>query len=46
MQGVILNIQFRHRRQLDDEDMFELAIEGLLLLIQSSTAKVCIAVDE
>jgi hypothetical protein len=46
MQGIILDIQFRRRRQLDDEDVFELAIEGLLLLIQSSIAKVCIAVDE
>jgi hypothetical protein len=46
MQGVILDIQFRCRRQLDNEDMFELAIEGLLLPIQSSAAKVCIAVDK
>jgi hypothetical protein len=45
MQGVVLDIQFRRRRQLDDKDMFEPAIEGLLL-IQSSTAKVCIAVYE
>jgi hypothetical protein len=27
MQGVVLDIQFRRRRQLDDEEMFELAIE-------------------
>jgi hypothetical protein len=46
MQGVVLIIQFRRRRQLDDEDVFELAIERLLLPIRSSTAKVCIAVDE
>ena len=46
MQGVILNIQFRCRKQLDDKDVFELAIEGLLLQIQSSTVKVCVAVDE
>jgi hypothetical protein len=46
MQGVVFHIQFRCRRQLDDEDMFELAIEGLLLPIRSSAAKVCIAVDE
>jgi hypothetical protein len=46
MQGVVLDIQFRRRRQLDDEDMFELAIEGLLLPIRSSAAKVCVAVDK
>ena len=46
MQGVILIIEFRRRRQLDDEDVFELAIEGLLFPIRSSTTKVCIAVDE
>jgi len=46
MQEVILDIQFRRRRQLDHEDMFELAIEELLLQIQSSMAKVCIAVDQ
>jgi hypothetical protein len=46
MQGVILHIQFRCRRQLDDEDVFELAIEGLLLPIRSSTVKVCIPVNE
>jgi len=46
MQEVILDIQFRRRRQPDDEDMFELAIEGLLLPIQSSVAKVCVAVDQ
>jgi hypothetical protein len=46
MQGVILDIQFRRRRQLDNKDMFELVIEGLLLLIRSSMAKVCIAVYE
>jgi hypothetical protein len=46
MQGVIHNIQFRRKRQLDDEDMFELAIKGLLLLIQSSTVKVCIVVNK
>jgi hypothetical protein len=46
MQGVVLDIQFRCRRQLDNEDVFELAIEGLLLPIRGSTAKVCIAVNE
>ena len=46
MQGVILDIQFRCRRQLDHKDIYELAIEGLLLPIRSSAAKVCIAVDE
>jgi hypothetical protein len=46
MQGVILNIQFRHRRQFHNEDVFELAIEGLLLLIQSRVVKVCIVVDK
>ena len=46
MYGVVLDIQSTCRRQLDDEDMFELAIEGLLLPIWSSAAKVCIAVDE
>ena len=46
MQGVVLDIQFRCRRQLDDEDVFELAIEGLLLPIRSSVAKVCVAIDE
>jgi hypothetical protein len=44
MQGVVLDIQFRRRRQLDDKDVFEPAIEGLLLPIRSSTAKVWIAV--
>jgi hypothetical protein len=38
MQGVVFEIQFRRRRQLDDEDMFELAIEWLLLPFWSSTA--------
>jgi hypothetical protein len=46
MQGVVLDIQFRRRRQFDDEDVFKLAIEGFSLPIRSSTAKVCIAVDE
>jgi hypothetical protein len=46
MQGFDLDIQFRRRRQLDDEDVFELAIEGPLLPIRSSVAKVCIAVDK
>jgi len=46
MQHVVLDIQFRRRRQLDDKDVFELAIEGLLLPIWSSAAKVCVAVDE
>jgi hypothetical protein len=46
MQGVVLDIQFRCRRQLDDKDMFEPAIEGLFLPIRSSTAKVCIVVYE
>jgi hypothetical protein len=46
MQGVVLDIQFRRRRQFDDEDVFELAIEALLLPIRSSAAKVCIAVDD
>jgi hypothetical protein len=46
MQGVVLNIQFRRRRQLDDKEVFELAIEGLLLPIRSSSGKVCVAVDE
>lgn len=46
MQGVVLNIQFRRRRQLDDKEVFELAIEGLLLPIRSSAGKVCVAVDE
>jgi hypothetical protein len=46
MQGVILNIQFRSRRQLDNKDVFELAIEGLLLPIWSSAAKVCVAVND
>ena len=46
MQRVILHIQFRYRRQLDDKDVFELAIEGLLLPIRSNTAKVCVAIDE
>jgi hypothetical protein len=46
MQGVVLLIKFRRRRQLDDEDIFELAIEGLLLPIRSSAAKVCVAVNE
>jgi hypothetical protein len=46
MQGVIFDIQFRCRRQLDDEDVFELAIEKLLLPIRSSAVKVCIVVDE
>jgi hypothetical protein len=46
LQGVVLDIQFRRRRQLDDEDIFELAIEGLLLPIRSSAAKVCVAVNE
>ena len=27
MQGVVLDIQFRRRRQLDDEEVFELAID-------------------
>ena len=45
-QGVVLDIQFRRRRQLDDEDVFELTIEGLLLPIWNSAAKVCVAVDE
>jgi hypothetical protein len=46
MQGVVLDIQFRRRRQLDDEDVFELAIEGLLLPNRNSAGKVCVAVDE
>ena len=46
MQGVILDIQFRRRRQPDDKEVFELAIEGLPLQIRSSTAKMCVAVDE
>ena len=46
MQGVILNIQFRRRRQLDIKDVFELAIEGLLLPLQSSVVKVCVVVDK
>jgi hypothetical protein len=46
MQGVVLDIQFRCRRQFDDEDVFELTIEWLLLPIRSSATKVCIAVDE
>jgi hypothetical protein len=46
MQGVVFEIQFRRRRQLDDEDVFELAIERLLLPFRSSAAKVCVAVDE
>jgi hypothetical protein len=46
MQGIILDIQFRRRRQLDDQDMFELAIEGLLLPIGSSLAKVSVAVNK
>jgi hypothetical protein len=46
MQGVVLDIQFRHRRQLDNKDVFEPATEGLLLPIRSSMAKVCIAVYE
>ena len=46
MQGVVLDIQFRRRRQLDDEEVFELAIERLLLPIRSSTAKMCVAVNE
>ena len=46
MQGVVLDIQFRRRRQLDDEEVFELAIERLLLPIRSSAAKMCVAVDE
>ena len=46
MQGVVFEIQFRRRRQLDDEDVFELAIEWLLLPFWSSAAKVCVAVDE
>jgi hypothetical protein len=45
MQEVVLDIQFRCRWQLNDEDVFELAIEGLLLPIRSSAAMVCIAVD-
>ena len=44
-QGVVLDIQFRCRRQLNHEDVFELTIEGLLLPIRSSTVKVCIAID-
>jgi hypothetical protein len=45
MQGLVLNIQFRRRRQLDNEEVFELAIEGFLLPIRSSAAKVCVAVN-
>lgn len=46
MQGVVFEIQFRCRRQFDDKDVFELAIEGLLLPFWSSAAKVCVTVDE
>jgi hypothetical protein len=46
MQGVVLDIQFRRRRQFDDEEVLELTIERLLLPIWSSATKVCIAVDE
>ena len=46
MQGVVLDIQFRRSRQPDNEEVFELAIEWLLLSIRSSAAKMCVAVDE